>query len=152
VLERVRQRIMARGARGIVGIGRSFRIIDDDGSRSLNNSEFRKCLSDYRISSDPEEQSLIFAMIDRDGSGRIDYEEFLRMVRGNMNEFRQNLVRQAFARIDIDGNGILNIVDIKAQYNAKMHPDVKSGKRTEDDILYEFLDTFEQFYDNGRNA
>lgn len=85
VLERVRQRIMARGARGIVGIGRSFRIIDDDGSRSLNNAEFMKCLSDYRISEDPEEQSLIFAMIDRDGSGRIDYEEFLRMVRGDMN-------------------------------------------------------------------
>ena len=27
-----------------------------------------------------------------------------------------------------------------------MHPDVKSGKRTEDEILTEFLETFEQHY------
>ncbi len=30
-----------------------------------------------------------------------------------------------------------------------MHPDVKSGKKTEDDILCEFLDTFEQHYANN---
>jgi hypothetical protein len=28
-------------------------------------------------------------------------------------------------------------------YNAKFHPDVKSGKRSEDEILGEFLETFE---------
>ena len=33
--------------------------------------------------------------------------------------------------------------DIRGVYNAKNHPDVKSGKKTEDDILGEFLDTFE---------
>ena len=27
-----------------------------------------------------------------------------------------------------------------------MHPDVKSGKRTEDEVLTEFLETFEQHY------
>jgi len=52
LLERVRQRIRARGARGIIGIGRSFKIMDDDGSRSLNNAEFAKALRDYRISKD----------------------------------------------------------------------------------------------------
>ena len=28
-------------------------------------------------------------------------------------------------------------------YTAKMHPDVRSGKKTEDEVLGEFLDTFE---------
>lgn len=45
--------------------------------------------------------------------------------------------------MDKDGNGILDINDIKGVYNAKMHPDVKAGKKTEDEILGEFLDTFE---------
>jgi len=31
-------------------------------------------------------------------------------------------------------------------YNAKQHPDVKTGKRTEQEILLEFLDTFELHY------
>ena len=40
-------------------------------------------------------------------------------------------------------NGFVAMPDIKKVYNAKAHPDVKSGKRTEDDALLEFLDTFE---------
>ena len=28
-------------------------------------------------------------------------------------------------------------------YSAKMHPDVRAGKKTEDEVLGEFLDTFE---------
>jgi len=31
-------------------------------------------------------------------------------------------------------------------YNAKSHPDVKNGRRTEEEILGEFLDTFEQHH------
>lgn len=88
MLEKVRSRIKERGARGIIGIGRSFRIIDDDGSKSLNVDEFSKCLRDYRISTDPDEMDAIFNLIDRDNSGSIDYEEFLAMVRGPMNPRR----------------------------------------------------------------
>jgi len=69
------------------------------------------------------------------------------MVRGPINKRREALVRMAFAKMDIDSNGVLDITDIKSKYNAKMHPDVRSGKQTEDDILYEFLDTFQQHYE-----
>ena len=41
---------------------------------------------------------------------------------------------------------MLTVDDIKRSYNARMHPDVKSGKRTEDEILTEFLETFEQHH------
>lgn len=33
--------------------------------------------------------------------------------------------------------------DIKQSYNAKKHPDVIKGKKTEEEVLAEFLDTFE---------
>jgi len=48
--------------------------------------------------------------------------------------------------MDKDRSGVLNLDDIKQSYNAKMHPDVKAGKKTEDDVLLEFLDTFEMHY------
>ena len=63
-----------------------------------------------------------------------------------MNARRQNLVKKAFGVIDKDGSGILDINDIKGTYNAKKHPDVLSGLKTEDDIHMEFLDTFEAAY------
>src|SRR6185312_11702676 len=40
-------------------------------------------------------------------------------------------------------SGVLDLSDIKGVYNAKFHPDVKSGKKTEDEVLGEFLETFE---------
>lgn len=53
------------------------------------------------------------------------------------------MVQRAFNIIDKDRSGVLDVTDIKQSYNAKKHPDVLGGKRTEEEILIEFLDTFE---------
>jgi len=142
----VRERIKARGARGIIGIGKSFKIMDDDNSKSLDNDEFAKALKSYRISQDPLEIKAIFETFDPDRSGAINYDEFLRGVMGEMNKKRRQLVVRAFKVIDKDGSGVLDINDIKGRYNAKKHPDVMSGKTTEEEVLFEFLDTFEESY------
>ena len=42
-----------------------------------------------------------------------------------------------------DDVSIKDIKDIRDTYNAKHHPDVKAGKKTEEEVLAEFLDTFE---------
>jgi len=142
----IRERIAARGARGIQGIGKKFKIADDDRSGSLNKEEFAKAMHDFRIGLDKSEISRAFDIFDRDGSGDISYDEFLRSVRGRMNPARQAIAKQAFGIMDKDGSGILDINDIRQTYNAKHHPDVKSGKKTEDEILLEFLDTFEDHF------
>jgi hypothetical protein len=59
--------------------------------------------------------------------------------------------------MDRDRSGALDINDIRGVYNASFHPDVKAGKKTEDDILCEFLDTFEMHHSlakggTGRDA
>ena len=63
-----------------------------------------------------------------------------------MNNSRRKLVDQAFSKIDKDGNGVLDINDIRGVYSARFHPDVKQGKKTEDEVLLEFLETFEQHH------
>jgi len=63
-----------------------------------------------------------------------------------MNEFRRNLCIQAFKVMDKTNDGKIDISDIKIVYKANKHPDVMMGKRTENDVLYEFLDTFEANY------
>ena len=69
--------------------------------------------------------------------------EFLKGVIGEMNEQRKNIVIQAFKSLDKKGNGVVDLDSIRDAYNAKMHPDVICGKKTEEEILAEFLDTFE---------
>lgn len=78
-----------------------------------------------------------------DNSGAIDYDEFLRALRGPMPPQRKKFVMQAYAKLDRDGNGYVDINDIKGVYDASRHPDVLQGKKTEDQILMEFLETFE---------
>lgn len=64
-----------------------------------------------------------------------------------MNNFRKKLVEQAFNKLDRDHNGDITIDDLRGVYNASNHPDVKSGKKTENQVLQEFLKTFETVYD-----
>ena len=90
----------------------------------------------------------LFKCFDYTGDGEIDFNEFVRVIVGPMNQFRTNLALKAFKLLDRTGDGEVNIDDIRGNYNASMHPDVKSGKRTEDEILTEFLETFEQHYNN----
>jgi Ca2+-binding EF-hand superfamily protein len=63
-----------------------------------------------------------------------------------MNERRRALATAAFRQFDQDGNGVVNVEDLKGRFNASFHPDVRSGKKTEEEVLYDFLDTFEQHY------
>ena len=143
ILEKVRNKLASRGVRGIISIGKNFRIIDDDNSRNLSYTEFKKACKDFRFELNDNEIDTAFKAFDRNGEGEISYDEFLRTLRGEMNSFRRKLVDQAFGKIDRDGNGWLDIEDIKGVYNARNHPDVKQGKKTEEEVLLEFLETFE---------
>jgi len=67
-------------------------------------------------------------------------------IRGELNDFRTALVEKAFRKIDKDSSGFIDIDDIKDIYNASKHPDVVQGKKTEANILMEFLETFEMHH------
>ncbi len=67
-----------------------------------------------------------------------------------MNERRRNLVLQAFQILDADKSGVVELNDIMAKYDASKHPDVKTGKRTKEDVLSEFLDTFDTEEKDGK--
>jgi Ca2+-binding EF-hand superfamily protein len=93
-----------------------------------------------------QEGNKLYSMFDLNRDGNISYDEFLRGVIGEMNQGRQALVRKAFDKLDKNKNGVVEMDDIKDVYNAKNHPDVKLGKKSEEEVLAEFLDTFELHY------
>ena len=63
---------------------------------------------------------------------------------GKMNEPRRKLCIKCFSLGQCgDGSGFLTIEDIAPYYNAADHPDVKEEKKTEEEVLKEFLDGFE---------
>lgn len=61
---------------------RSFRIMDDDGSKTLDMREFRDGLRDYGLRElDEQTISDVFRELDKDGSGKLSYDEFLVAIR-----------------------------------------------------------------------
>eukprot|EP00606_Chrysophyceae_sp_TOSAG23-5_P000485 GSChrysophyteH2.ASY1.ANO1.382.1 assembled CDS len=139
----VRTALASRGARGIVGLSRKFRTMDDDGNGALSKAEFSKALEEMNVDVSAEELAHLFRFFDKDGSGDIDFEEFLKGVRGPLNERREAMTRMAFNKLDRNGDGVLNPDEIMKIYDASKHPDVMSGKRTTQEVLREFLETFE---------
>jgi calcyphosin len=125
-----RDKLKARGARGIMGIQRLFKIIDDDGSHTLSLPEFTKACKDFKIGIGEDYIPTLFNYFDSNRDGCLNIDEFLMAIRGELNEKRLGLIKQAFRKIDQDNSGTLEISDIKDFYRADKHPDVTSGKKT----------------------
>lgn len=68
-----------------------------------------------------------------------------------MNPARKKVVAQCYQKLDKDGSGWVDINDLRGVYNAKKHPDLIAGKKTEDQILNEFLETFETAHSMRNN-
>ena len=69
LVERFREQLKSRGGRGLIGLKRQFKIMDDNGSGSLDINEFRKGIHDFQIDIDEKDIDGIFKAFDADGCG-----------------------------------------------------------------------------------
>ena len=53
------------------------------------------------------------------------------------------MIDKAFSVLDLSHNGLVPLEYIQSIYNAARHPDVMEGKKTEEEVLNEFLDNFQ---------
>ena len=127
-----RDRLKSRGARGIIGLQRTFKIMDDDNSRTLSQYEFTKACRDFKIGIADENMHVLFKAFDRNNDGVINFDEFLYSIRGELSKARMDLIKHAFQKLDRDASGFIELSDIKGLYRAERHPDVIGGKKTED--------------------
>ena len=146
IINQIRDKLASRGISGVCSIARNFRVIDDNNTQTIDYGEFKKCCKEFDFGLSDKQIQMAFASFDRDNTGEIDYDEFLRTIRGEMNDFRRNLVNQVFNKLDINGNGEISFDELQAKYNAGNHPEVLSGKKTEEQVLKEFMDTFQDTY------
>nr|VZI19695.1 unnamed protein product [Spirometra erinaceieuropaei] len=142
-VEKLRLQCLSRGGTGIMGLARQFKIMDDDGNRSLDIKEFMKGCADFGVQISKEECQEVFQAIDKDNSGTIDFDEFLQALRPPLSNSRINLINQAFIKMDKTKDGTITADDLKGVYNVSKHPKYLNGEWTEDQVFAEYLKTFE---------
>jgi Ca2+-binding EF-hand superfamily protein len=96
LVERFRNKLRARGGRGMIGLRRQFKIMDDNNSGTLDMYEFKKGIKDFQVGVEEQDAENLFKAFDLNGNGEIDFDEFIRVVVGPLNQFRTQLVLKAF--------------------------------------------------------
>ena len=80
-LAELKTQLKARGARGIIGLSRKFRIMDDSGNKVLDMLEFKKGIRECGLKLSEHELNQLYSHLDKDRSGGVDFEEFLSSIR-----------------------------------------------------------------------
>lgn len=139
LLKDIKAKLLERGSYGIRGLARIFKILDNDGSMKLTLLEFKDGLNDYGFSITDDQAKLLLTKFDRNKDGHIDFDEFMRYLKGDINSFREELIRLAYGKLDINCDGKVTLDDIAKIYDASYHPDVISNKKTAEEVYKEFM-------------
>jgi Ca2+-binding EF-hand superfamily protein len=145
LMTRIRQRIVERGAVGIKGIGRLFRIADDNRDQSIDlDNELPKLMGDIGVILNKTELNELIRLMDRDGNGRISYDEFLYQMAPPLSEERIRWINKAFDKLDVDGSGKVSIADVEAVHNPKSSELIRLGKTTASAIFANLLRSYDE--------
>jgi len=163
MIQDIKNTLKSRGAMAIRGIGRVFRILDDNRNRQLDNNELMWGLKDFDIHLSEEQVAILIKHFDSDNSGSVNFDEFLRALRGDLSQSRIGYIRMAYDKLDINKDGQVTLDDIARIYDVSQHPDVMSGKKTPEEAYREFMSmwdtqvadgivTFDEFCDYYRDV
>lgn len=67
----VRNKILQRGAKGIIGLQRIFKIMDDDNSKCLCREEFAKACRDFKIGINEDDIGVVYNAFDVNKDGAV---------------------------------------------------------------------------------
>jgi len=131
------------GVSSLKSLALQYKIMDNNSGGTVDRAElelgFEKFMRAFGVKLSKAEIDELFKLFDKNKDGQISYEEFIFGIRGQMNEFRQQIVKLAWEVLDDRGKGVVTLEDIARRYDVSGHPLVKEGKCTPAEAVRAFM-------------
>ena len=143
-LNKLKNTLIVRGSHCLFSFQRKLSLYDLNHQGLISFDNFLNIVKAYTMNLSPDEIQIIFDLFDKDKTGLIYYNELIKTIVGQISPQRQTIIQKAFDYFNKDNNGKVSINDIKL-FDSRRHPDVINGKKTEGEVLGEFLDIIESY-------
>lgn len=139
-LEMLESILKKRGVRGLLYLHRQFIFSCPDVGK-ISCDDFIRVLQLQSIRLNIKDITSIYNMFQ--SNGFLDFYGFIRNFKKELNDNKVACVETAFSVLDVNQNEKVDIDQLKMIYNPNNHPDVLSGKISDEEKLLEFHDCFE---------
>ena len=109
----------------------------------LDREDLKACLSDWGIKVPFSYLDIIINQCDYNNTGLININDFFILIRGEINEKRKNLILNIYQKLDIHHENIINIEQLKKEFDGSKHPLVSIGGYSKNEALKHILNYFE---------
>ena len=145
LLEILRTKINTNNGITYYSLAHHLKSNEDKTTHTTSLESFISILKLLHIDLNEDDLINFFACLDYTQTGKVSTDEILRLIAGEISERRKISVITKFGEMDKDKTGYLPIAFLKKAYNAKFHPDCFLKKKPENEVLDEFMFTFEVF-------
>ena len=151
-LDIFRDKLGARGIVVVMNFANLLRQYDRRGDKNISLNDFSDIINASKvIMSDDEINELYNDFADKK-TNLLNYEDFLKSLLGNLNPRRQNIVNEAFKKLDVEKGGVIDLSDIKENFNSKNCPLVRAAMMSEEAFFNGFMETFQTHHNLFRSA
>ena len=143
IITNLRKELVQRShVNGYIALERTFRRACGR-TKTLPLCDFIRVIKDLGLCMTDTESRVLFDYFDVKGMGLLDYREFIAGIRPRLSKSRLDLVVTAFKCLDREGAGIIDASLVISAYDPSGHPDVFLGVKSPEEVMEEWLSTFD---------
>ena len=114
-------------------------------SHKISIEDLSVAIQELHLNISYDEMHEFFTNLDVEKTGRIPTNDVIKVIKGILNDKRKSYINTIFSQIDTDKKGVIKVNDFKILFNARNHPDVLEGKKTEQEIYNQFCYTIDAY-------
>lgn len=150
-LDAFRNLLGSRGIRPVMNFVNQLRQYDRKGDKELPYEAFADVINSCNLNMPEDDIRDLFNDFVPKNKKTINYGDFLNALVGELNPRRENVVLSAFKKLDLDKCDVINLADVKSNFNSKNSPIVREGIMTEEDFYNDFMESFQTHHNIFRS-